>query len=136
QDGGGIYTGSGGTVQLNNSIVRYNLADRNCGGICDHGTGVGISDSTILSNTAQTVGGVGGYTYVVTVMNSTVMSNTATDGDGGGLYNNSVLTLINVSVIGNVANNGQNFGGGGLYNNAGIANVTDSMFSGNQALGR
>ena len=137
QDGGGIYNGGGGTLQLNNSIVQYNIADRDCGGICDYGVSVTVNGSTIMSNTAQTgvVGGLGTNGVVVTLTNSIVMSNTAA-GDGGGLYNNKLMTLIHVSVIGNIANpGGQNRGGGGLYNNAGSATISDSTFSGNQARG-
>lgn len=137
QDGGGIYNRGSGKVILNNSIVRNNFANRDCGGISDYGASVTIRRTTIVSNTAQTgnVGGLGAAGVAVTLTNSTVMNNTS-PGNRGGLYNNVAMTLIHVSVIANTAHTGgQNRGGGGLYTNAGTANITDSIFSGNQALG-
>jgi hypothetical protein len=84
-DVGGIY--NGGTLVLNNSIVRNNTC---CSDFSVIDGGAGISNWGTL-----------------TVNNSTITGNTSFD-QGGGLYNNrnGILTLNNSTISGNVASTG------------------------------
>lgn len=84
-DGGAIYSDGNSRMTLTSSAIRYNVANRICGGICDLGVSLVLTDTLIYSNTAltQDVGGIGS-TGVVTITNSSILSNTAKL-DGGGL---------------------------------------------------
>ncbi len=111
-DGGAILSNTGGRVTLTSSTLRYNRANHTCGGICDFGESLILTDTLVFSNTALTreVGGIGS-TGVVTITNSQILSNTAKL-DGGGLYNNVRMTVQNSVLFGNRTQNGS---GGSIY---------------------
>ncbi|MBI5649822.1 MAG: hypothetical protein HZC40_05145 [Chloroflexi bacterium] len=111
-DGGAIVNNTAGRATLTSSTIRYNSANRTCGGICDFGQYLILTDTLVYSNTAITldVGGVGSA-GVVTITNSRIFSNTA-NLDGGGLYNNVRMVIQNSTLLGNRSLNGV---GGSIY---------------------
>jgi hypothetical protein len=138
--GGGIYVNSGGTLNLNGSVVSGNTASSNTndmygGGIMNNGGNLTLTNSTVSGNTASSTGtgGIsrgGGIANLgsLTLTNSTVSGNVA--GRGGGIYSQSFitpLTLTNSTVSGNLA--GPN-GGGGIQTE-GPATLTNSTLNNN-----
>jgi hypothetical protein len=136
--GGGISVDSGGTLNLNGSVVSGNTAsnatnDMWGGGIMNNGGTLTLTNSTVSSNAASSTGGIsrgGGIANLgnLTLINSTVSGNTA--GRGGGIYSQSFitpLTLTNSTVSGNTA--GPN-GGGGIQTE-GPATLTNSTLNNN-----
>jgi CSLREA domain-containing protein len=148
-DGGGIYTGSGSTLILNNSVVIYNRSGAggdNCtSGISSHGAGgdgggIFAWGHLELNNTGvrQNQTGAGG---------DGVMGGFGRNGgDGGGIYiySNGVVTLTNSTVgynhtgnggrggdgdpSGGDAGNGGNGGsGGGIYGRYATLNLNESL---------
>lgn len=129
--GGGI-ANLGGTLTLNASSVRGNLAQAmNGGGIAnENGLVVIQNGSELQSNGAQLAGGAiynisGGQ---ITLHDATVTNNTSND-MGGGIYsegNNGLITAENVQFAANTAPFGD---GGALYTAEGSeANITTSHF--------
>jgi CSLREA domain-containing protein len=131
--GGGIVVSSGATLNLSDSSVDGNLADRGAG-IWDGGTlnlvRVAVVRNDAVGGETQAVGGgieigTGG---VATLENVTVSTNTAVDGfdgagQGGGIYASGNLDMENVTIAENRAGPG-NFGdGGGLFQNFGSTNL-------------
>ncbi len=93
------------------------------------GSTVTIKDMTIRHGNVTGNGGGIRNEGTLTLGNVTVKDNDADD--GGGIYNNgqyAVLTLTNCTVSGNEAGDG----GGGIYNRSGTLEITDSTLSGNQ----
>ncbi|MHB9067992.1 MAG: choice-of-anchor Q domain-containing protein [Pirellulaceae bacterium] len=108
--GGGIYNHTNGTLTVVNSTIAQNVARSHGGGIDNHGASF-VVNSTISGNSAAYSGGGmlnwDGGTLLVT--NSTIVSNTAdADNDGGGggggirTPSGSTTTLHNTIVAGNV----------------------------------
>ncbi|XGV94950.1 MAG: CHAT domain-containing protein [Leptolyngbya sp. BL-A-14] len=134
--GGGIQVGSDSTLNLNNSIVRNNLAGSG-GGISSSGI-LTVDNSTISGNTANASSGFadGGGIYnegTLTVSNNSTISDN-TSAFGGGISNNGTLTVNNKSTI----SNNRARAGGGIYNGGGILNtgtltVDNSTITGNTA---
>lgn len=94
-----------------------------------------LADSTVVGNTADSVGGgIANDGGTVTVTNSTVKNNTANDDlvQGGGIFSSGVLTLTDSTVSGNQATGvvGQ---GGGIYNAGGKLELTNTPVSFNTA---
>lgn len=99
--GGGILSGPGTSLTVNQSTVSGNVAPF-AGGIDSRGT-LAISNSTISGNTGlETVGGIGVRGVSATISNSTITGNSASFGPGG-LEVDSDLTLSNSIVSGNSA---------------------------------
>jgi predicted outer membrane repeat protein len=98
------------------------------GGIYVEGNGtLNVANSAFSGNSAT--GGWGGGIAnqgMLTVTNVTFSNNSA-DGAGGGITNSGVLTVTNSTFSGNSA------GGGGGIINSGVLTVTNSTFSGNSA---
>jgi hypothetical protein len=136
-NGANIVHGAGirntGNLTLENVTIEGNVADFQGntgfgGGILNTNTGVlTISDSVIQDNEAGSGGGVsnGGAGLddtereggVVTITNS-IISGNRVDFAGGGIYNNfrGEMTLNNVTVADNTADNPSNFNvGGGIF---------------------
>jgi CSLREA domain-containing protein len=116
-DGAGIYN-YGGTLNVNNSIISWNLGDG--GGIYSLGS-LTVSGSSVYRN------GGGIHAASVTVVNSSINNNFALR-DGGGIKCHQ-LTLINSTVNDNQAD----------YGAAGIdcveTTITNSTISGNKLPG-
>jgi hypothetical protein len=117
-----------GTVNLTNSTVTNNIANRGAG-IHNLGT-LNVSNSNISGNSVTDSGGGVLNFNTLNVINSTISSNTATN-FGGGIYNNGSTTVNDSTVSGNTANGG--ITSGGIDSFAGSLSVTNSTISGNNA---
>ena len=118
QYGGGVGvdgtapSGDGVFTQTGDSLIAYNVAATNGGGVYvnDAEASAFLSGGQIFSNTA-TGTGVGGGVYVgqgsVTLNGSQVLSNVA--GSGGGLYLYESNAMLSGQIRGNIVNS---FGGG------------------------
>jgi predicted outer membrane repeat protein len=143
--GGGIYVNSGGTLNLNGSVVSGNSASSSTdsmygGGITNQGT-LTLTNSTVSGNSVTSTGsgisgiGHGGGIYNsgnLTLTNSTVSGNT-TSSYGGAIYSQGNLTLTNSTVSGNTAT-GSN-GTGGLHTTTFTLTLTNSTLNNNNAPG-
>ncbi len=126
--GGAIYNDIG-TVTLNHGTLTGNSSAAGGGalatGATSHNT---LSSSVIYNNSApgQPGGGIHN-TGTLTLTNVTLSGNSAQN--GGGLYNTGTATLSNVTVYENtaVAN------GGGLYGSSGTLTVVNTLLGGNSA---
>ena len=150
--GGGVYNGEGGNVTVDGSIINYNNATGNGGGIYNTG-----ATSTLTIQNGSAIGGLnggnrtsplyyldGGGIYnnagTITVDGSIIRNNYST-GNGGGIYNTgatATLTIQNGSTIGKnrTSNNPSSYtDGGGIYNDAGTTTVDDSTISANECTG-
>jgi hypothetical protein len=89
---------------------------------------VTLNGLTIQHGLASNGGGIanGG---TLTVMNSSLAGNTANNGDGGGISNTSTLTVMNSTFSGNTTPSIG--GGGGIGNSGGTAIVTNCTFTNN-----
>jgi hypothetical protein len=145
--GGGINSFRS-TLVLKNSIVRDNVADR-CGGIRSGTNNMAypasvttIMDSVIDDNFSDGVGfvnqvevGTGGgicvqNQSVVTLRDSSVSGNVA-NSKGGAILNDALGTLILRDTI--VTGNSAGTQGGGIYNNGAALTLRDSFVTGNHA---
>jgi len=137
-EGGGIW--NDGIVSLVNSVVSGNTSGAVGGGITNRGGTVLIMDSIINDNTAAWGGGgiqnrnpFGGGQ--VTLTNSTISGNTALgDGlpsliGGGGIWNEDLIILSNMTV----SNNEANPNGGGIRNFSGTVEARNSIIARNIA---
>jgi hypothetical protein len=104
--GGGVYAHTGSTLAVYGSYFFDNRAD----------TSNGYGGAIVASNSAS-----------LTVVNSTFHSNSAVNGGAiAKILPVGPTTLINVTIIGNVANQG-----GGLLMNAATANIYNSIIANN-----
>jgi CSLREA domain-containing protein len=121
EDGGGVYSLSGGTVDLDSVIVTGNSTASDGGGIhTTTGTLLVRNGSVVSNNQARNGGGVfnGGELSIAgvpsnaLVSDSTITGNTAVEGGGGGIWNDheGSLALSDVTVTDNFANDN----GGGI----------------------
>ena len=128
--GGGI-THFGSQLTLTDSTVGDNTAAGNGGGIEKRYGHMTATRSTISGNSAGAGGGIHIRNFTqLTVINSTVSGNSAT-GKGGGVYTYTGDINLNSSTISNNSAGGE---GGGFYNLS-VADVNDSLISGNTASG-
>ncbi len=155
--GGGIGN-EGGTLNLNNVIVRANSSRSHGGGLYSSGGTVTIVDSTFTRNTSGVDGGGlsiyrgnlsvtggainrntsgrdGGGLSVedarATVRNATVANNIAGDDAGGiNVFNNVTMTVSNSTILGNTATG---FGGGVRAFDGSSIGIVNSGISRNQA---
>src|SRR3990172_5350107 len=109
-DGGGVYVTSPGTLTLTQSTVSGNAAVNNGGGIFNNGGTLTLTNTTISGNSAGS--------------------------SGGGLWNTGELTLLNVTVLLNAADqNADEAGvGGGIFHNTGSATTKNTILAGNLVL--
>ena len=97
-DGGGIY--STGYLRLDGVTVSGNLADGSGGGValCGASRASSITDSTISSNEALSMGG-GVYVNKATLeLKDTVIEDNSAE-RGGGVFNNNQLALTSANVL-------------------------------------
>jgi len=159
-DGGGLY--NAGPITASEIVVTNNQCGKNGGGIYNEGDSV-IEDSTIADNVGEGGGGIfatgnpatslqirrstlSGNTAIgggalsarvveVNITNSTISGNSGSD-VGGGVYANGVVTLVNCSLVDNIAVGAEQFGGAGVnVFNSGSVSVTmvNTLLSGNSA---
>jgi CSLREA domain-containing protein len=121
---GGIY--NRGTVTINRSSIRGNVADDTFGGGLQNDGYATINDSTISDNTADFAGGIFNR-GILTVNNSTVSSNSAYF-MGGGIENEGALTLKHTTVSSNTAQHA-----GGIRRSDGTIKFQNSLIAGNTA---
>jgi len=132
KSGGGMYVGGTGTVALTRvRAVNNRTTNGQGGGVYVTGSQVAITDSTIDGNVGTLGGGLFASTDTLTISNTTLSNNRAVvTGEGGGAYienSTAVVTLTNVTVSGNVADEG-----GGL-NVEGTVAVNNATFADNAA---
>jgi hypothetical protein len=131
-EGGGIYNGSGATLNLSSCKIWENTADTNGGGIANYGT-VTDSGSSLLANIATQFGG--GYYSNQGGQGIANLTGTTLDGNlasvGGGVYNATTgqFSLTN----GSIANNTATGSGGGVYVSSSTVLLTGTGVSGNTA---
>ncbi|HEX5617053.1 MAG TPA: choice-of-anchor Q domain-containing protein [Solirubrobacteraceae bacterium] len=124
--GGGIFLNSTAALNLSDSAVAGNSADRG-GGIYSLGP-LDIKRSLIASNDALGTsddafgGGIEVANGSATLENTTIsgneaLSDTGVTGRGGGIYASANLDLHNVTIAGNEAGTGAFGDGGGLFQN-------------------
>ena len=136
-DGGAIYADEDGDVTVINSTVSGSTADGPGGAIFTVDGDVTIVDSTLSGNRADDRGGAISGEASVTVLNSTISRNLAVahvgggiwtrgnlyvgnstvshnyaEAKGGGLHAAGILTLVNSTVIENIASVAANIGVG------------------------
>jgi hypothetical protein len=136
--GGGILNVGSGTVNITNSTLSGNqaagLGGGGIGNTKDGGT-VNITNSTLSANQTTADGG-GIYNDdggTVNITNSTLSGNQATGG-GGGIFNASTVTMKNVTIADNAADDdGNGTGdGGGVYNfSGGTVNLKNTIVAAN-----
>jgi filamentous hemagglutinin family protein len=127
-EGGGIFVGSGTSLNLSNSTVSASVADYG-GGISNLGTTT-LTNVTVTGNSATGgtgAGGIDNYGGTLTLINSTVTRNTSPE--GAGIWSNQEVTITNSTISGNVSRGR----GGGIFNQGGRLTVTNSLVSGNSA---
>jgi hypothetical protein len=132
--GGGIFN-NGGFLALNHSVIVSNTALSNGAGIFNFQLGnsgvMTITNSTISGNVG---GGIGNYSAKAnSIINSTIVNNIAGNypqfGSGGGIYNFDVLYLYNTTVAFNTG-----IVGGGIYNdNFDTVSIQNSIVANNYA---
>jgi hypothetical protein len=129
--GGGI--GNIGTLTLTDCHIVSNSAAGGQGGVAPSGSdGMG----------GQAYGGALYTGGTATLIRSTISGNTANggagnggvgSGSGGGLYNDSLLTLLTCTVAGNAAVGSLFDFGGGIFDNGTTLTLRNSTIAGNQA---
>lgn len=123
--GGGILVSSGNTLDLTNSILSENIANRG-GAIYNTGTAT-VTNTTVDSNQSL-IGGGGVFNFgTLTIANSTLSNNLA-NANGGGLSNFFSATITNSTISGNQADSS----GGGITNSADLF-LTNSTIANNTA---
>jgi parallel beta-helix repeat protein len=132
--GGGIYNTSSSSPVLTDCIISGNEAGISGGGIYNNSSSPVLTNVTISGNEAEGSGGgiynTGSSLLVLTGV--TIRSNTASN-DGGGIFNNGLYlppVLVNVNILGNIAETGN---GGGIYNNNSSPVLINVRVSGNFA---
>jgi beta-glucanase (GH16 family) len=135
QGGGGIYNGTGATLNLVDSTVSNNSSGFAGGGVYSFfDTDVFVERSTISGNIAQDVGGGFRGLGDLVMLNSTVSGNTSVAWHGGGgFFTDGVTDVVNSTIVGNVAPAGT---AGGLFvgtfsDAAATLNVTNSIVGNN-----
>ncbi|MEM9773247.1 MAG: choice-of-anchor Q domain-containing protein [Chloroflexota bacterium] len=121
-------------ITLKNGVDDYENCDFNfgldkCGGgfYVGYSATVTVSNSTIISNTANRGGGIANWSEQLLLFDTTVSGNSAFL--GGGIYNSDNISISNSSIF----NNDSDFGAG-IYSN-GETEVVNSTISNNVSEG-
>jgi hypothetical protein len=110
-NGGGLHVTGNGSVGFINSIVSFNQAALEGGGLWN---------------------GSGAMTLNGTIVNQNIASGDAADDGGGGIFNNGgLVTIVNGAQITNNIANGVAGSGGGIFNLGGNLVIEDSEIFGN-----
>jgi hypothetical protein len=127
-DGGGIV--NHGTLAITASTLRGNVASYG-GGVSNFGSTT-ITSSTLRENTVSYGGGVDNTSGSTMITNSTLSGNTASLLGGGiSLATHTSVTLVNSTVIGNLASEGGGIGGGIGLMSVGLVNLQNTLLAGN-----
>lgn len=140
--GGGIFNDSAATLIINQSFVRYNIANRAGGGIEDQSgplSSMTFTDLVLDSNIVNTNPGNGGGLHIsgagsVTITGGRANGNVA-GSEGGALWNGAgTMTVSNFVIDGNIANGvGSDQGGAGIYNLRGLLEINNTQIINNRA---
>ncbi len=137
--GGGIYIGTGVTVNINNSVIADNQSQSSGGGGIQNGGSLTLSNVTMQNNSALGTGGAINNIGALTINTSSFLTNTAEA--GGALYINTGAAN-GVNIAGSVfANNRAVATAGGAVDNGGAiaidadgaVSITKSSFTSNSA---
>ena len=127
-DGGGLYVATGSQVVLD-AVSFIENGGGHGGGVENSGT-VTITDSLFDGNSVTgSGGGLWNLSGTARLERTTVRNNRAYEGGGVNSYG-SLVELVDVNLVGNVATGSH---GGGLYHGAGVVYVTNATISGNRA---
>ena len=137
--GGAIFNANSCTLTLTDVVIRGNNAPTG-GGLYNAGMAT-LTNTIVSGNNATNGGGIynsyAGFTSTLTLTNSAVDGNRANNGVAGGIFSGgSTLSVVRSTISGNTCD----AQGGGIYNgsasgNPGIATLTNSTVSGNNATG-
>ncbi|SNR99792.1 Hint domain-containing protein [Antarctobacter heliothermus] len=133
--GGAVDVANGGTLIANHANFISNTGASG-GAISNSGT-VTITDSSLSDNFGFNIGGglFNDATGTANIIDSVISENNAALGSGGGIHNSGMLTVTGTAISDNISGgSGKLFdpGGGGLANvDFGTAEITSSVFSGN-----
>ena len=135
--GGGVVSYFGGSIAINNSLIRGNTA-YHAAGVSQRNAGdITITESTVTENHANAAGHTGGIKQdeagSLTITRSTVSKNTA--GNAGGVYANGggTTTIVDSTVSENSATTGVSRGGGVIRDSGGTVTIRGSTIAGNVA---
>jgi hypothetical protein len=137
--GGGVYTESGSSLELVNTIVSGNGASVG-GGVMNHDGTVALTTTTLAGNLAAgCCGGSGGGLYsgglggTVNISDSTISNNSASAQGGAIHIASGTMTLVNSTVANNACScdSGGCSGGGGIYSHSSIVTVARSTLANN-----
>ncbi len=126
---GGAVSAVGGTLILEDTVLRENVASHWGGGISVVQAEFLVSDCLIEQNSADAGGGI--YNRGITTVSDSLVSENESFDDGGGVWNSSdgTLVLYDSSLV----ENRSKYGSGGGIKNQGDLTVLDSTFEGNSA---
>ena len=126
--GNGGVVSNDGTVTLTRTTVSGNSAPNAAGGVGNGNGNVTLQESTIIGNSASLGGGIQNFFagQTVTLTDSTVSGNRATNGNGGGVRNFGILNATNSTFSSNSASG---VGGGITYQ--GVVTLNDVTIVGN-----
>lgn len=144
--GGGIYTGQGSTLIMNdNCLISYNSARGGGGGIfCEEAAVLRLTEITIDTNTSESKGGglrISGKGKTKSILTDCVISrNSATETDsdraseGGGIYfdDNSIKDTLYMTRC-RITGNKSSFAGAGFFLFRGQTYAKDCIITGNSA---
>jgi hypothetical protein len=135
--GGAIFGGvGGGTIKITNGSIISNNVGAGGGGIFDvlGFTGITVSGSTISDNTGETGGGIFASGGTVTIDDESTISGNTGGNEGGGILSDGTLVVMNSTIGGTVAGDGNQAGlGGGICAN-GTVTISDSTIAGNAGI--
>ena len=131
-----FYVVSGGTLTLNNIIIRNGNSANDGGGIDNRGTTT-LTNITLTDNSAVSEGGGIYNSGTLTITSSIISGNSTTsafDG-GGGIYNRftGMAIITNSTIANNSAVNGGGIINDGRTSNGGGMTIINSTVSGNSA---
>ncbi|VAW40707.1 hypothetical protein MNBD_CHLOROFLEXI01-4316, partial [hydrothermal vent metagenome] len=127
--GGAIYNDQG-FVTITNGSLTNNYSLLGGGAIATGVTSSNVISNSVIYSNSTSITQTGGAilnTGVLSLTNVTLSDNFANN--GGGLQNEGTATLTNVTIYGNTAVSN----GGGLNENGGTLNVVNSILAGNSA---
>ena len=145
--GGGIFN-EGGIVNVSDTTIEANVANRAGGGIeATAGSTTNLTDIILIANNAgvgpdaTAAPGNGGGFHITGAGDATIVGGEVTDNiaarEGGGLWNGAgTMNVEGVLIAGNTASgDSADDGGGGIFNNGGPLNIIDSEITDNFADG-
>jgi hypothetical protein len=127
--GGGIWSQSDATLNLNNSTVSGNRAATG-GGVYGNGGEINVYSGSISNNSANRGGGIYNNNGPMNLIGGSIGHNYAVTW-GGGIFNDQGTMNLNGGSID--YNRARMFSGGGICNNLGVLNLNGSSIDHNHA---